>query len=295
MGNLSDIAIFVAVVEAGSFTGASERLELSKAATSKAVGNLEKRLAARLLNRTTRRLSLTEAGAALYDRVASPMADIMTAESEVAELTGKPRGRLRVAAPLYFGNAHLMPVVCRFLRKYPEIELELDLDNKTVDLIERRIDVAIRITTLMDSSLVARRLTDVRLVTVAAPKYLSKAGTPKKPEDLKQHVGLHYTLLRSPNEWHFRDHGQPVSVRVQGCLRCNSDDALKHAVLDGLGVTRFPEVFVAEEIENGRLVRLLEDYEPPPSTLCAVFPTRANLAPKVRVFVDCLTQHFTRH
>ena len=294
MSKLSDIAVFVAVVESGSFTAAARKLEQSKAAASKTLTNLEKRLGARLLNRTTRRLSLTEAGAALYNRVGNAMADIEAAESEVMDLSGKPRGRLRVAAPIYFGNVHLMPVICEFLRQYPEIELELDLDNKIVDLVERQVDVAIRITTLIDSSLVARRLADVRLLTVAAPAYLQRMGTPEKPEDLKDHIGLHYALLRAPNEWHFVHNGEAVSVRVRGRLRCNSDDALKHAALDGLGVTRFPEVFVAEEVADGRLVRLLGEYEPSPSSLCAVFPTRANLPSKVRVFVDYLAEHFKR-
>lgn len=294
MSKLSDIAVFVAVVESGSFTAAAKKLEQSKAAASKTLTKLEKRLGARLLNRTTRRLSLTEAGAALYNRVGNAMADIDAAESEVMDLSGKPRGRLRVAAPIYFGTVHLMPVVCEFLRQYPDIELELDLDNKIIDLIEKQIDVAIRITTLIDSSLVARRLADVRLLTVASPDYLARMGVPKKPDDLKNHTGLHYALLRAPNEWYFQHDGETVNVRVPGQLRCNSDDALKHAALEGLGVTRFPEVFIAREIAEGRLVRLLEDYEPPPSSLCAVFPTRANMPSKVRVFVDYLAQHFRR-
>lgn len=292
MNNLSDLAVFVAVVENGSFTAAAEKLELSKAATSKAVGNLESRLGARLLNRTTRRLSLTEAGAALYDRVGGAMADIVAAEAEIMELTGTPRGRLRVTAPIYFGNVHLMPAVCQFLRKYPDIELELDLDNKIVDLVEKRVDVAIRITTLLDSSLVARRLADVRLVTVASPEYLQKFGVPREPSDLRNHSTLTYSLLRTPNEWLFRKDGEPISVHVRSVLRCNSDDALKHAALDGLGVTRFPEVFIIGELASGRLRRILEDFEPARSTLCAVFPTRANLPPKVRVFVDFLADHF---
>lgn len=294
MSSLSDLAVFVAVVECGSFTAAAEKLEQSKAATSKAVGNLESRLGARLLNRTTRRLSLTEAGAALYDRVGGAMADIVAAESEIMELTGTPRGRLRVTAPIYFGNVHLMPAVCSFLRQYPDIELELDLDNKIVDIVERRVDVAIRITTLLDSSMVARRLADVSLVTVASPEYLARYGTPREPNELKNHAGLTYSLLRAPNEWHFLHDGEPVSVHVRSVLRCNSDDALKHAALDGLGVTRFPEIFIVEELNKGRLVRILEDFEPPPSSLCAVFPTRANMPPKVRVFVDFLADHFKR-
>ncbi len=292
MSNLPDIAVFVQVVERGSFTAAADRLEISKAAVSKYVGRLEHRLGARLLNRTTRRLTLTEAGAALYDRAGVAIADIAAAEAEVMELTGTPRGRLRVTAPAYFGNAFLMPAVTGFLRSYPDVELELDLNNRIVDLVKERFDVAIRITSLTDSSLVARRLADVRLLTVASPEYLRKAGTPATPADLSDHVGLSYTLQHAPNEWHFvADGKRPVTVHVRGCLRCNSDDALKHAALAGIGITRFPELFIGGEIASGQLVRLLQDYEPPPASLCAVFPTRTNLPPKVRVFVDFLARH----
>ena len=140
----------------------------------------------------------------------------------------------------------------------------------------------------------ARRLADVRLVTVASPDYLEKHGTPKEPADLKHHQGLTYSLLRAPNEWHYIENGEPVSVHVTSVLRCNSDEALKYAALDGLGVTRFPEVFIVEELLKGRLVPVLEKYEPPPSSLCALFPTRANMPPKVRVFGNFLADHFRK-
>lgn len=292
MRNLTDIAVFATVVDRGSFTAAAEALEISKAAVSKYVGRLEDRLGARLLNRTTRRLTLTEAGAVLYDQAHTALADIEAAEASVMELSGAPRGRLRVTAPAYFGNAFLMPIVSRFLADYPDISLELDLDNRIVDLVEQRFDVAIRITTLTDSSLVARRLAEVGLVTVAAPAYLALHGTPAQPQALRDHVALTYSVDRTPDEWSYVDsRGDPLSVRVQGCLRCNNDDALKQAALDGVGIARFPELFVHEELSDGRLVRLFGAYEPPPASLCAVFPSRANLAPKVRVFVDYLAQH----
>ncbi len=292
MSSQSEIVVFVEVVDRGSFTAAADSLSMSKAAVSKQVGQLETRLAARLLNRTTRRLSLTEAGAALYSRVSGAIADIAAAEAEVAEMSGNPRGRLRVTAPAYFGNEFLMPIVSRFLSQYPDIELELDFDNRLVNLVEEQIDIAIRITTLMDSSLVARRLADVRLFTIASPAYLKKHGKPQQPEELREHVALCYTLDRTPNDWHFlADGNRPISVAIKGNLRCNSDDAIKQAALDGVGIGRFPELFVFREIKSGRLVRLLDDYELPPATLCAVFPTRANLPLKVRAFVDFLAEH----
>ncbi len=293
MSNLSELAVFVKVVEKGSFTAAAEKLELSKAAVSKYVSHLEERLGARLLNRTTRRLSLTEAGAALYNRVGLAMAEIDAAESEVMELTGTPRGRLRVTAPIYFGNAFLMPAINRFLRNYPDIELDLDLNNRIVNLVEERFDVGIRITTLTNSSMVARRLADVRLLTVASPIYLRRHGTPEQPGDLVDHTTLNYSLLPAPNEWNFRSpDGSPVTVHVKGCLRCNSDEALKHAALEGIGITRFPDLFVTGEVASGRLQPLLADYEPASSSLCAVFPTRSHMPPKVRVFVDFIAEQF---
>ncbi len=292
MNNLADIAVFVAVVDRGSFTAAADALELSKAAVSKYVSRLERRLGARLLHRTTRRLTLTEAGDALYRRAGGALADLEGAQAEVMELGGAPRGRLRVSAPTYFGSALLAPKLGAFLNRYPRIELELELDNRIVDLVEERFDVAIRITTLVSSSLVARRLDDIRLLTVAAPDYLARAGVPASPADLASHACLLYTLDRTPGEWHYREpkSERTTGQRVRGGLRCNSDDALKQAALDGVGIARFPELFVTEELAAERLVRLLPEFEPPPASLCAVFPTRAHLAPKVRVFVDFLAQ-----
>jgi len=291
MSLLSDLAVFARVVEEGSFTKAADGLELSKAAVSRYVSRLEKHLGARLLNRTTRRLTLTEAGSALYERASRALADVAAAEAEILELSGAPRGRLRVTIPAYFANRFFMQIVNSFLRRYPDIELELAFENRIVDLIKERFDVAIRITTLTSSSLIARRLTPVRLVTVASPGYLAEHETPLRPTDLHKHVVLVYTLDRTPNDLRYQDRaGNSISVRVTGRLRCNSDDAIKQAALDGMGIAHFPDLFVTEELAAGSLVRLMDDYETPPASLCAVFPTRENLAPKVRVFVDFLAQ-----
>jgi DNA-binding transcriptional LysR family regulator len=295
MNPLSDIAVFVEVVNRGSFTAAARELELSKGAVSKYVARLEQRLGARLLQRTTRRLTLTEAGTALYEGAARALEDISTAEDTVLELSGTPRGKLRVTAPVYFGAAFLVPTLERFLDRYAGIELELDLDNRVVDLVEGRFDVAIRITTLTSSSLVVRRLATSGIILVASPAYLEKRGAPRIPPDLGEHNCLTYSLDRSPGEWPFNGpHGESMSVRVAGSLRCNNDETLKRAALDGMGVARFPELFVTEELASGELVRLLPAYELAPGAICAVFPTRANLAPKVRVFVDFLAESLAR-
>ncbi len=295
MERYSDIAVFVSVVEAGSFTAAAEALELSKAAVSKYVGRLEKRLGARLLNRTTRRLTLTEAGQALYERASGAIADLAAAESAVAELADAPRGRLRVTAPAHFGEAFLAPLFAAFRKRYPDIQLDVDLDNRIVDLVEEGFDVGLRITRLDSGSMVARKLADIRMVTVASPEYLERHGTPREPMDLREHECLLYNLDRVPGEWRYRRGlDRLISVRVSGGFRCNSDGALKRAALDGIGILRFPELFVQEELRDGRLVAVLGEYEMHKVTLSAVFPTRAHLAPKVRVFVDFLVEHFER-
>ncbi len=289
MNTLTDVAVFVQVVESGSFTAAAEVLEMSKAAVSKYVARLERRLGSRLLHRTTRRLTLTEAGSALYDGAAGALEQISSAEGAVMELAGQPRGKLRVTAPVYFGSTFLVPVIGQFLRRYPDIELELDLDNRIVDMVAGGFDVGIRITTLSSSSMVARRLATSALVTVAAPGYLAKRGEPLLPADLRDHNCLTYSLDRTPGEWHFNDpKGDVSSVRIRGNLRCNSDETLKQAALDGLGIVHFPELFITDELAQGKLVRLLPGYEPAPGSIFAVFPSRANLAPKVRVFIDYL-------
>ena len=293
MDRISDIATFVQVVEQGSFTAAAEALELSKAAVSKYVGRLEKRLGARLLNRTTRRLTLTEAGQALFDRASVAIADLNAAESDVVELTGSPRGRLRVSAPSHFGEVFLAPLFAVFRQRYPDIELDLDLDNRLVDIVEEGFDVAIRISQLGPSSLVARKLTEVRVVTAASPAYLAKRGTPGTPLELREHECLLYGLDRTPGEWRFRRGlDRLVAVRVHGGFRCNNDGALKRAALDGLGILRFPEIFIEKELREGKLVAILQEFEMQKLSLSAVFPTRHNLPPKVRVFVDFLAEQF---
>lgn len=291
MSSISDMAAFVAVVEQGSFTAAAETLELSKAAVSKYVGRLEARLGARLLNRTTRRLTLTEAGQALFEKASAAMADLAAAEEEVLQLTGAPRGRLRVTAPSHFGEVFLLPLLPEFRSRYPDVELDLDLDNRIVDLVQEGFDVAVRITQLGPSSLVARKLADIRVVTAASPEYLARHGTPQVPMDLREHECLLYGLDRTPGEWRYRRGlDRLISVRVSGGIRCNSDGAIKRAALDGLGILRFPELFVEKELREGKLVALLRDYEMQQISLSAVFPARQNLPPKVRVFVDFLAE-----
>ncbi len=291
MDRLADVAAFVQVVETGSFTAAAEQLGVSKAVVSKYVSRLEQRLGARLLQRTTRRLTLTEAGEALYHKSSGALAELADAEAEVARLTGAPRGHLRVTAPTYFGSSILAPLLKDFVARFPEITLELDLDDRITDLVKDRFDVAVRITPAVDPGLVARRLAESALVVVAAPSYVKRRGLPKAPADLKGHACLGYSLARMPNEWRFRPpKGRWIAARIECALYCNSDFVLKQATLDGVGLALFPRFFVARELENGRLVQALPGYGTHELSISAVYVSRRNLLPKVRAFVDFLAE-----
>ena len=293
MNSASDIAVFVRVVELGSFTKAADTLEISKAAVSKYVNRLEQRLGARLMHRTTRRLTLTEAGQALYGRSAAALAELGEAENDVAQLTGKPRGTLRVTAPTYFGSTTLAPHLKEYRARYPDVALDLDLSDRLVDLVKERFDVAIRISAMHDSSLVATRLAPCPTALVASPSYLRRHGTPKTPADLSSHEGLGYSIVRTPNEWRFRaPKGRWVTITVRSTIRCNNDFALKQFALDGLGIVFFPRFFVENELASGKLVQVLEDYPGPDLSINAVYETRRHLLPKVRSFLNFLTERF---
>lgn len=293
MNSASDIAVFVRVVELGSFTKAADALEISKAAVSKYVNRLEQRLGARLLHRTTRRLTLTEAGQALYGRSSAALAELGEAENDVAQLTGKPRGMLRVSAPTYFGSTTLAPHIKEFRARYPEIALDLDLSDRLVDLVKERFDVAIRISAMHDSSLVAMRLAPCPTALVASPAYLCRHGTPKAPADLSSHEGLGYSIVRTPNEWRFRAaKGRWVTITVRSTIRCNNDFALKQFALDGLGIVFFPRFFVENDLAGGELVQVLGNYPGPDLSINAVYETRRHLLPKVRAFLNFLTERF---
>lgn len=293
MDSLADIAIFVRVVELGSFTRAAEKLEVSKAVVSKYVSRLEQRLGARLLHRTTRRLTLTEAGDALYRRSAGALTELGEAEKDVAQLTGAPRGLLRISAPVYFGSVSLAPHLQAFRQRYPDIGLDLELDDRMVDLVKERFDVAVRISAMTDSSLVARRLAPCPLMVVGAPAYFRRHGVPKQPADLRAHNALTYALSRTPNEWRFRPpRGRWIAVTVASSLRSNSDFVLKQAALDGLGLGMFPSFFVERELAEGRLQRALADCETPAASINVVYATRRHLLPKVRAFVDFMAERF---
>jgi DNA-binding transcriptional LysR family regulator len=287
MEALAEIAVFVRVVEAGSFTAAAERLKLSKSVVSRHVTRLEDRLGARLLNRTTRRLSLTDVGRVFYERSRRGLSEVEEARLEVARLEESPRGTLRVNVPMSFGILHVAPALPDFLEQYPQLAVTMELDDRKVDLVAEAFDVAIRISDLPDSSLVARRLGPCRHVVCAAPEYLERRGRPRKPEDLRDHNVITYPYQESAKEWHFiGPDDAPVAVRVGGSLEVTNSLALRAALLGGAGVTRTPTFVVGADLAAGALVPLLTEYRTLEVSIYAVYPQRRHLSPKVRAFVD---------
>lgn len=292
MDRLDDMLAFIKVVDAKSFTAAADRLNLSKSVVSRRIAELENRLGARLLNRTTRKLSLTEVGQAFYERCTRILSDLDEAERAVADLHSAPRGRLRVNAPLSFGLLHLAPAVAEFMERFPAIEVDIDLNDRYVDLFDEGYDVAVRIGRLRDSSLIAKRLAPNRRVVCASPAYLEKYGTPQVPEDLTQHSCLLYTNVPTAEQWQFRVDGEQRTVRVSGCLRANNGDILLAAAIAGHGITVTPTFMCGEALASGRLECILSEYTMSDSAVFAVYPQNRHLSPKVRAFVDFLALRF---
>tara|TARA_R110002049_G_scaffold159546_2_gene324518 strand:- start:726 stop:1643 length:918 start_codon:yes stop_codon:yes gene_type:complete len=294
LASLDDIAVFVQVVRDGSFTNAAERLELSRSVVSKYVTRLEERLGARLLNRTTRRLSLTEAGQVFYERSRRGLEDIEEAEAEVSRLQEEPRGVLRINSPMSFGILHIAPLLPDFLEQYPEVSVDMNLDDRKVDVIEEGFDVSIRITDLPDSSLVARRLGPCRHTIVAAPSYLKTHGTPQTPDDLRDHNIIAYQYQESATHWHFlTPDRKQVTVPVGGSIQMNNSLALREALLGGVGIMRTPTFVVGGDIAAGRLIPLLRNFQTLELSIYLVYPQRRHLSPKIRAFVDFVSARIT--
>jgi len=293
MGRLAAMQAFVRVAETRSFSEAARRLNLSKSVVSRQISALECDLGVRLFNRTTRALALTEIGSAYYERVSRILADIAETEQSVGHLQAAPRGRLRVNAPMSFGILHLAPALPDFLAAYPEVDVEMAMNDRTIDLLEEGFDLAIRIGRLSDSSLVARRLAPVRIVVCAAPAYLAAHGAPQTPADLKNHDCLLYTNEDSPRDWRFTTpEGAPWAVEVKGRLAANNGDTLRVATLAGQGIARLPSFLVGQDLQAGTLVSLIPDYMQEDLAVHAVYPQARLLSPKVRAFIDFLAARF---
>jgi len=257
------------------------------------VAGLEEHLGVRLLHRTTRKLSLTEAGVDYNERAIQVLAMISEAESSVAQETAAPRGTLRVSSSNAFGARHLGLAIAEYLQRYPGVQVDVTLNDRMVDMVEEGFDVAIRVASKIDPGLVSRKLARSRLVVCASPGYLQKHGAPSVPEDLAQHQCLTYSYVSSPNEWHFKREREERRIQVSGNLRGNSGDILRNAAVEGLGITLQPDFMIYEALREGTLVRILPDWETDDLAVFAVYPNRKFLPPKVRSFIDFLVERFS--
>jgi DNA-binding transcriptional LysR family regulator len=284
--------IFVAVVEAGSLTAAAERFDISSAMVGKHIRSLETRLATRLLTRTTRRQSLTEIGRQYYEQCRRILADVKDAESLAEAMAAAPRGVLKVTVPLTYGVEVFAPAMTEYLTAWPDITLELDLSNRVIDLVEEGFDASIRIGQLPDSSLVARPLKPYRMRACASPAYLARAGTPRTPEDLKEHECLGFLHWGREGLWRLGGESAEENHLRAGRFRANNGQALKVAALHGFGLVLQPEALLAREIASGELVSVLEDYLPEGAPVHLVYPSDRRATAKLTSFIDFVIERF---
>jgi DNA-binding transcriptional LysR family regulator len=293
--DLDGLAIFAKVVELRSFAGAAADLGLSKATVSKAISRVETRLGARLFNRTSRRLALTDAGRTLAERAARILAEGEAAESEALAQSATPRGLVRLATPMSFGLSEVAPLLPDFLAEFPEVAIELHLSDARIDLVGAGFDIALRIAALPDSSLLARRLCGVPRRLVAAPAYLERRGRPTHPSDLAGHACLGYAYLPTPEIWHFVNAaGEEAAVRTAGPLRANNADALMPALIAGLGLAVQPEFVVGTALAEGRLEAVMTGWTPPPIALHLVTPPGGPRPARVEALADFLSRRLIR-
>lgn len=292
MDRFQAMRVFSQVVESGSFAKAAARLNLSTSAASRHVAELEAHLDTRLLQRTTRRISLTESGRGFYEHCVQILAELDDAERDASQASATPRGTVRLTTSINFGMRHVTPAIVGFLARYPQVKFDVSLSDRVVDLVEEGFDLAIRIGAAGPDTLVARKLGETRLVPCASPAYLAKHGAPGMPEDLKHHNCLTYEYALR-DEWVFVDAaGVECKVRVSGSLNSNNGDLLAEAAAQGLGVVCEPTFIVGPEIRAGRLVPILQEFAAPRSPIYAVYTSRKHLSARVRLFVDFLGERF---
>jgi len=292
MDKLNSMNSFVEVVTTGSFTSAAASLGLSRAQVSKSVMQLESHLGARLLNRTTRRISLTEIGRIYYERCKTILYDIDEIEALAGEQTATPHGTLNLSVPTSFGILHLKKAIPLYIKKHPHVQIKLSLADRFIDVVSEGYDLVLRISELEDSSLIARKIAPCKRVFCASPKYLEQNGTPKVPQDLAIHHCLIYSNEIKPNTWVLHGPNGIESVRVNGPVCADNGDILKAAAISGLGVTLLPTFIVGQDIQKGNLQQVLVEYCPPDISIYAVFPSRRYLSAKVRTFIDFLSEYF---
>jgi DNA-binding transcriptional LysR family regulator len=283
------MAVFAKVVDTASFADAARHFGMSPAMVSKHVRTLEERLGVRLLNRTTRRVGATEVGQNYYERCLRILSELEDAERAAGDLQAAPRGLLRVTAPVSFSFRHLAPVIADYLSAYPEVSIDLNLNDHYVDLVAERFDVAIRVGHLADSSLMSRKLCSVAMMVCASPAYLEKNGAPQEPGDLTKHNCLIYTYATQQTAWRFADRsGEEYVVRVNGRFLANNGDALRALAVKGAGLVFAPDFIVEDDLQAGRLVRLLPEFATGETPVHAVYPHSKFLSAKTRTFIDFL-------
>lgn len=291
MNHISRIGIFIAVVKNDSFAGAAQELGITSSAVSKQIQKLEHELQAKLLNRTTRKVSLTEEGGIFFERAGRALEDLQEAEEQIHELKAHPRGSLKVSLPVSLGRKYLGKAIASFANQYPEVELNINFDDRFIDMIEEDIDISIRIGILQDSSMIARRLASCPQIVCASTEYLSKHPAPNHPKDLAEHNVLSYTRNKAMHEWRYKDpNGKEGQVNLRGTFKSNTGDMMCEAAIQGVGIVILPIFYVAEHLETGALQRILPDYTTwPDRDIHAVFLPNRYLSTRLRLFVDHLT------
>ncbi len=293
MDRFENMGAFIRVVEAGSISGAADRLGVAKSAVSRRLKELEEHLGVELFHRTTRRMNLTDTGRAFYHQSVRILDDVLEAELATSQAHATLKGSLKVALPSTFGLMHMGPAINEFSQENPKIEFDLDFNDREVDLIQEGFDLAIRIANLPDSSLIARRLAPIQFVMCASPAYLGQMGTPQSPDELSEHQCLVYSLTRDFEYWHLSDsNGREIKVKIRPFLKASTGEFLKEAAVEGLGIILLPSFIAYKEIERGALVQILKEYELPHIDAYAIYPQTRHLSQRVRAFVDFLVKRF---
>ncbi|GKT12426.1 MAG: hypothetical protein ISEC1_P1404 [Thiomicrorhabdus sp.] len=293
MGRFESMDTFIRVVEAGSISGAADRMGVAKSAVSRRLKELEEHLGVALFNRTTRKMNLTETGQSYYQQSVRILDDVLEAELATSQAHGELKGRLKVALPLSFGLMHLGPAISEFLQAYPGIEFDLDFSDREVDLMQEGFDLAIRIADLPDSSLIARRIAPIQTVMCASPDYLERMGTPKSLDDLANHKCLVYSLLPDPERWHFLGaKGKLLATKIHPYLKATNGEFLRDCAVEGQGIVLLPSFICHQKIEKGALVPILTQYCQPNLAAYAIYPQTRHLSKRVQSLVEFLVKRF---
>ena len=292
MDRLAAMNMFVRVVETGSFSAVAKELNSTQPTVSKNIAELESWLGAKLLNRSTRSLRLTETGADYYERCVAILQDVEDAEQNVGVLQTQPRGLVRVTAAVAFGRLHIVPRLAGFYHQFPDIKVDIGLNDRIVDLVEEGVDIAFRMGNLRDSNLVARKVCASPFVTVATPEYLKVQGVPRHPRELKEHNYVVYTDVGQRDQTTFLEQGEPLHIKVSGNLQSSNSEVILAALTAGLGISRVPRWLVGEQLVAGTLVEVLSDYQPPPTPIHLVYSPGRHLPSRMRCFMDYFTEQY---